>query len=100
MFHGVHTAAKEIRAGPGVITYEEILRIEGSANRSVPRFFMKILTSSGTRFPFESVPTVNSRALMVCRVASVTMSEYSDEIVAAAVVIFWSRATERLCASA
>ena len=61
---------------------------------------MKTLTSSGARFPLESVPTVKSSALMVWRVASATMSEYCDEIFSAAPVIFWSRATARSCAAA
>ena len=67
---------------------------------SVPLFFMNIMTSSATTFPFESVPTVKSSALIACRVASETRSEYCEEIFAASFIIFWSRATARLCAAA
>ena len=59
---------------------------------------MKILMSLGWTLPFESVPTVMSSALMVWRVESATMSEYCEEILAAAFKIFWSRATARLSA--
>ena len=59
---------------------------------------MKIFTSPETTWLFESVPTVKSKALMAWRVASETTSEYCDEIFAASLVIFWSRATARLSA--
>ena len=56
---------------------------------------MKILTSLGLTFPAESVPTVMSIALMTWRVASETMSEYCDEILAESFRIFWSSAMAR-----
>ena len=59
---------------------------------------MKTLKSPGMTLPFESVPMVKSSVLMACRVASETRSEYCEEILAAAVVIFSSRATARSCA--
>ena len=67
---------------------------------SVPLFFMNIMTSSGRTFPFESVPTVKSSALIACRVASETRSAYCGEILAASFMIFWSRETARSCAAA
>lgn len=66
----------------------------------MPVFFMKILRSSGTTLPFELVPTVMSSVPMPWRRAIDTMSEYSDEILAASFMIFWSSATARLNAAA